>query len=90
MLSHGETGRLGAKGYRIIVADEYRSALNVREQKYIPMQAVKVLHDDAARGKDDDLVSDRSGRFVDIGGKNYHAMGSDESGVKVQSYLLSA
>ena len=54
------------------------------------MQEVKVLHDDVVRGKDGDLVSDRGGRFVDIGGKHYYAMGSDESGVKVQSYLLSA
>ena len=83
-------GRLGAKACWIIVTDEYWSALNIREQKYSPMQEVKVLHDDVVRGKDGDLVSDRGGRFVDIGGKHYYAMGSDESGVKVQSYLLSA
>lgn len=81
---------LGAKSYWVIVADEYRATIYAREKKYSPMQEVDSLQNDTAREKDSDLESDRSGRSFDSSGKGRHAMGGEESGAKVQSYLVFA
>ena len=81
---------LGPKSYWVIVADEHRATIYAREKKYSPMQEIKALQNDAAREKDSELVSDRSGRSFDSRGKGRHTMGGDESGTKAQSYLLFA
>jgi protein required for attachment to host cells len=81
---------LGAKSYWVVVADEYRATLFSREKKYSPMQELESLQNDTAREKDQDLVSDRSGRSFDSSGQGRHAMGGGESGAKAQSYLVFA
>ena len=81
---------LGAKSYWVVVADEYRATIYAREKKFSPLQELESLHNDTAREKDGDLVSDRSGRSFDSRGKGRHAMGGEESGTKAQSYLVSA
>lgn len=81
---------LSTKSYWVVVADEYRATIYAREKKYSPMQELESLQNDTAREKDGDLVSDRSGRSFDSGGKGRHAMGGDESGTKLQSYLVFA
>lgn len=81
---------LAAKSYWVVVADEYRAKIFAREKKYSPMQEVDSLQNDTAREKDSNLVADRSGRSFDSRGKGRHTMGGDESGAKLQSYLVFA
>lgn len=81
---------LGAKSYWVVVADESRATIYAREKRFSPMQVVESLRNDTAREKDRNLVTDRSGRAFDSRGAGRHAMGGDESGTKLQSYLVFA
>ena len=66
----------------IVVANEATAIFYAREQKRRPLKELLTFHNDAARVKTADLISDRGGRSFDSHGQGRHAMAGEKSGPK--------
>ncbi len=81
---------LAAKSYWIVVADEYQSRFFARAKKNSPLDEFSSMHNEAARKKTGDLISDRGGRSFDSHGKGRHTMAREKVDPKTQSAVVFA
>ena len=70
------------KCFWIVVADESKALVYARDSKSGPLRELFSMHNEVARRKRGDLVSDREGRSFDSGGLGRHAMTEEKSGPK--------
>jgi len=66
----------------IVVAGEARAVVYARPDKRGPLEKILVFRNDAARGREADLISDRAGRSFDSHGQGRHAMTREKAGPK--------
>ena len=74
--------RAGKERCLVIVADESRAELYLREGPHGPLQALRTLTNKVARLKTEALISDRGGRSFDSHGQGRHTMESDKDAPK--------
>ena len=64
----------GEKLYWVVVADESKAIVYGRDSLSGPLRELFSLHNDVARKKMDELISDSGGRSFDSHGKGRHTM----------------
>ncbi|MDH4046989.1 MAG: host attachment protein [Gammaproteobacteria bacterium] len=74
----------------IIVADESTAEIYQQEKRYSPVQQISVMHNDAAKKKVDDLITDHGGRSFDSFGAGRHTMSKEETGPKAEASRVFA
>lgn len=67
------------KLFWVVVTDESRAIVYGRDSISGPLRELFSLHNDVARKKMDQLISDSGGRSFDSHGKGRHTMSSDQS-----------
>lgn len=70
------------KCFWVIVADESKALVYARDSKSGPLRELFAMHNEVARRKRGDLVSDREGRSFDSRGMGRHAMTEEKSDPK--------
>lgn len=70
------------KLFWVVVSDESSAIIYARDSISGPLRELFSLHNDAARKKMDELISDSGGRSFDSHGKGRHTMGGDQSDPK--------
>lgn len=72
----------------IIVADEATAEVYEQDKKYSPVRKAFELHNDIAKKKVGDIISDRGGRSFDSFGKGRHTMAKEKSGPKTKGSVV--
>lgn len=66
----------------IVVANEATAEIYARATRHGSLEKILTFHNDAARGREAELASDREGRSFDSHGQGRHAMTREKSGPK--------
>jgi protein required for attachment to host cells len=74
----------------IIVADESTAEFYEQDKKYSPVRKSFELHNETAKKKVDEIISDRGGRSYDSLGKGRHTMAKEKQDPKKQSAVVFA
>lgn len=74
----------------IIVADESTARIFAQEKKFGPLREVAELHNEDARKKTGDMLSDRGGRSFDSHGQGRHTMSREKANPKTQTAVRFA
>ncbi len=74
----------------IIVADESIAEFYEQDKRYSPVRKNFELHNEYARKKMDDIITDHGGRSYDSFGKGRHTMAKEKSDPKAQEAVVFA
>jgi protein required for attachment to host cells len=74
----------------IVVADEATAEFYEQEKKYSPVRKGLVMHNEAAKKKMDDIITDSGGRSFDSFGAGRHTMAKEKTGPKTQEAKVFA
>ena len=70
------------KVYWVIVADEAQATVFTRATKRAPLREMLSLHNESARKKTAELISDRGGRSFDSHGHGRHTLANEKADAK--------
>ena len=74
-----QTSSAAAPYWAVVVADESSAIVYARDSLSGPLRELFSLHNDTARKKTDQLISDSGGRSFDSYGKGRHTMGHEKA-----------
>jgi protein required for attachment to host cells len=74
----------------IVVADESAAEFYEQEKKYSPVRKDHVMHNESARKKTDELISDHGGRSFTSFGSSRHTMAKEKTDPKAQEAKVFA
>jgi protein required for attachment to host cells len=74
----------------IIVADESTAEFYEQDKKYSAVRKSFEMHNDSARKKVDDIITDHGGRSYDSFGMGRHTMAKEKQGPKMQGAVVFA
>ena len=74
----------------IIVADESTAEFYEQDKKYSAVRKSFEMHNETAKKKIDDIITDHGGRSYDSFGKGRHTMAKEKSDPKMQSAVVFA
>jgi len=81
---------LSQKLYWVVVADESRAIVYVRDKKHSPLAKLFQLENAVARQKTSSLISDRGGRSFDSHGQGRHTMTREKTDPKKHAAVAFA
>jgi protein required for attachment to host cells len=74
----------------IIVADESTAEFYEQDKRYSPVRKSFEMHNESAKKKVDDIITDHGGRSFDSFGKGRHTMSNEKQDPKKQGAIVFA
>jgi len=81
---------ISKKTYWIVVANESSAIVYAQDKRRGPLREMFSLHNEAARKKTADLISDRGGRSFDSHGQGRHTMVKEKTDPKKHASIMFA